>query len=130
MRRGTEEATMSGLPDLAGKVAVVTGGASGIGKGIAARLAAEGARVIIADIQRDALEASAAELGVDGLPTDVSDSAHPSGLVPAGGGAARRDRGGIRRAAAVLRGDDPPCPPRAGPMKGDGIGPAAARLAR
>jgi NAD(P)-dependent dehydrogenase (short-subunit alcohol dehydrogenase family) len=65
---------MSGLPDLAGKVAVVTGGASGIGKGIAARLAAEGARVIIADIQRDALEATAAELGVDGVPTDVSDS--------------------------------------------------------
>ena len=65
---------MSGLPDLAGKVAVVTGGASGIGKGIAARLAAEGARVIIADIQRDALEATAAELGVDGIPADVSDS--------------------------------------------------------
>jgi NAD(P)-dependent dehydrogenase (short-subunit alcohol dehydrogenase family) len=74
MRRGTEEVAMSGLPDLAGKVAVVTGGASGIGKGIAASLAAEGARVIIADIQRDALEASAAELGVDGVPTDVSDS--------------------------------------------------------
>jgi NAD(P)-dependent dehydrogenase (short-subunit alcohol dehydrogenase family) len=74
MRRGTEEVAMSGLPDLAGKVAVVTGGASGIGKGIAASLAAEGARVIIADIQRDALEATAAELGVDGVPTDVSDS--------------------------------------------------------
>jgi NAD(P)-dependent dehydrogenase (short-subunit alcohol dehydrogenase family) len=71
---------MSGLPDLAGKVAVVTGGASGIGKGIAARLAAEGARVIIADIQRDALEATAAELGVDGIPTDVSDSDSVEGL--------------------------------------------------
>jgi NAD(P)-dependent dehydrogenase (short-subunit alcohol dehydrogenase family) len=71
---------MSGLPDLAGKVAVVTGGASGIGKGIAARLAAEGARVIIADIQRDALEATAAELGVDGIPTDVSDSASVESL--------------------------------------------------
>jgi len=71
---------MSGLPDLAGKVAVVTGGASGIGKGIAARLAAEGARVIIADIQRDALEATAAELGVDGIPTDVSDCASVESL--------------------------------------------------
>jgi NAD(P)-dependent dehydrogenase (short-subunit alcohol dehydrogenase family) len=71
---------MSGLPDLAGKVAVVTGGASGIGKGIAARLAAEGARVIIADIQRDALEATAAELGVDGIPIDVSDSASVESL--------------------------------------------------
>jgi len=66
---------VSGLPDLAGKVAVVTGGASGIGKGIAAALAAEGARVIIADIQRDALAATVAELGVAGIETDVSDSA-------------------------------------------------------
>jgi NAD(P)-dependent dehydrogenase (short-subunit alcohol dehydrogenase family) len=74
---------MSGLPDLAGKVAVVTGGASGIGKGIAARLAAEGAQVIIADIQRDALEATAAELGVDGVPTDVSDSASVESLAAA-----------------------------------------------
>jgi NAD(P)-dependent dehydrogenase (short-subunit alcohol dehydrogenase family) len=64
---------VSGLPDLAGKVAVVTGGASGIGKGIAARLAAEGALVVIADIQRDAMEATAAELGALGVLTDVSD---------------------------------------------------------
>jgi len=71
---------MSGLPDLAGKIAVVTGGASGIGKGIAARLAAEGARVIIADIERDALEATAGDLGVDGIQTDVSDIASVENL--------------------------------------------------
>jgi NAD(P)-dependent dehydrogenase (short-subunit alcohol dehydrogenase family) len=65
---------VSGLPDLHGKVAVVTGGASGIGKGIATRLAAEGARVIIADIQRDAMEAAAAEIGAVGVLTDVSDA--------------------------------------------------------
>jgi NAD(P)-dependent dehydrogenase (short-subunit alcohol dehydrogenase family) len=67
-------AAVSGLPDLNGKVAVVTGGASGIGKGIATRLAAEGARVIIADIQRDAMEATAAEIGAVGVLTDVSDA--------------------------------------------------------
>lgn len=71
---------MSGLPDLAGKIAVVTGGASGIGKGIATQLAAEGAQVIIADIQRDALDATAAELGVVGVPVDVSDAGSVAAL--------------------------------------------------
>ena len=74
---------MSGLPDLAGKVAVVTGGASGIGKGIATQLAAEGARVIIADIQRDAMEAAAAEIGATGIPVDVSDPASVDALARA-----------------------------------------------
>ena len=64
---------MSGLPELSGKVAVVTGGASGIGKGIATQLAAEGMRVIIADIERDALDKTAAEIGAVGVPVDVSD---------------------------------------------------------
>ena len=71
---------MSGLPDLAGKVAVVTGGASGIGKGIATQLIAEGARVIIADIQRDAVEATAAEIGAAAAVTDVSDPASVDAL--------------------------------------------------
>jgi NAD(P)-dependent dehydrogenase (short-subunit alcohol dehydrogenase family) len=74
---------VSGLPDLSGKVAVVTGGASGIGKGIATRLAAEGAQVIIADIQRDALDATAAELGVTGVRVDVSDAASVAALARA-----------------------------------------------
>ena len=74
---------MSGLPDLAGKVAVVTGGASGIGKGIAAQLVAEGARVVIADIQRDAMETAAAEIGAAGVLTDVSDPASVDALAAA-----------------------------------------------
>jgi NAD(P)-dependent dehydrogenase (short-subunit alcohol dehydrogenase family) len=64
---------MSGLPELRGKVAVVTGGASGIGRGIATQLIAEGMRVVIADIEQAALEAAARELGAVGVLTDVSD---------------------------------------------------------
>lgn len=64
---------MSGLPDLRGKIAVVTGGASGIGKGIATTLLAEGMRVVIADIEQDALRKTAADIGALGVPTDVSD---------------------------------------------------------
>jgi NAD(P)-dependent dehydrogenase (short-subunit alcohol dehydrogenase family) len=46
-----------------GKVAVVTGGASGIGEGTVRRFVAEGASVIIADLQREPGERLAAELG-------------------------------------------------------------------
>jgi NAD(P)-dependent dehydrogenase (short-subunit alcohol dehydrogenase family) len=74
---------VSGLPDLAGKVAVVTGGASGIGKGIATQLVAEGAKVVIADVQRDAMEAAAAEIGAVGVLTDVSDPASVDALAAA-----------------------------------------------
>jgi NAD(P)-dependent dehydrogenase (short-subunit alcohol dehydrogenase family) len=74
---------VSGLPELRGKVAVVTGGASGIGKGIATRLVAEGMRVIVADIERDALDKTAAEIGATGLPVDVSDLASVQALADA-----------------------------------------------
>ncbi len=47
---------------LSGKTAIVTGGANGIGAGCIRRLAAEGAKVVIADIDDDAGEALAAEL--------------------------------------------------------------------
>jgi NAD(P)-dependent dehydrogenase (short-subunit alcohol dehydrogenase family) len=64
---------LTGIADLAGKVAVVTGGASGIGRGIATALLAEGAEVVIADVERPALGRTVEELGVLGVPTDVSD---------------------------------------------------------
>ena len=49
--------------DIAGKVFIVTGGASGLGEGTARMLAANGAKVVIADLQVDKGEALAAELG-------------------------------------------------------------------
>ena len=74
---------MSGLAELRGKVAVVTGGASGIGKGIATQFVAEDMRVIIADIERDALEATAGEIGAIVVPVDVSDLDSVRGLARA-----------------------------------------------
>ncbi|MCX7055661.1 MAG: glucose 1-dehydrogenase [Proteobacteria bacterium] len=60
---------------LSGKTAVVTGAASGIGAGIARRFVAEGARVVIADINAAAATALAAELGdaAIAIAVDVAD---------------------------------------------------------
>ncbi|MDH6194476.1 NAD(P)-dependent dehydrogenase (short-subunit alcohol dehydrogenase family) [Mycobacterium frederiksbergense] len=71
--------------ELAGKVAVVTGGAAGLGEGLARRFAAEGARVMIGDVERDSGEALAAELGGNAgfLATDVSDPEQVGALVAA-----------------------------------------------
>jgi NAD(P)-dependent dehydrogenase (short-subunit alcohol dehydrogenase family) len=68
------------MDDFQGKVAVVTGAASGIGRALAARFGREGMRVVLADIERAPLdraaEALAGELGrgnVLAVPTDVGD---------------------------------------------------------
>jgi meso-butanediol dehydrogenase/(S,S)-butanediol dehydrogenase/diacetyl reductase len=55
-----------GLPRLDGQVAIVTGAAQGIGKGVALRLAAEGARVVVADRTADLAEGTAAEIRAAG----------------------------------------------------------------
>ena len=54
------------------KTAVITGGASGIGESVARRLAAEGARVVIADFNLEAAQKVAAELGGVAVQVDVS----------------------------------------------------------
>jgi NAD(P)-dependent dehydrogenase (short-subunit alcohol dehydrogenase family) len=68
---------------LAGRVAVITGGGSGIGLATARRLAAEGACVVIGDVDRAAGEAAAAE--VDGMfvSVDVTDEAQVDALFDA-----------------------------------------------
>ncbi len=61
---------------LSGRVAIVTGAASGIGAAIAARFSDEGANVVIADLHQDAADAAAAKLtGAIGFACDVGDEA-------------------------------------------------------
>ncbi len=58
--------------EIAGKVFVVTGGASGLGEGTARMLAANGGKVVIADMQATMGEAVAAEIGGEFVRCDVS----------------------------------------------------------
>lgn len=62
---------------LAGKAAIVTGAGSGLGKSMALLFAAEGARVVFADINEAAAQASAREAGQDGnaVRVDITDQA-------------------------------------------------------
>ncbi len=71
---------MKGM-ELAGRVAVVTGGARGIGRATAAALTAAGARVAIGDVDTAELSRAAQELGIRGEYLDVTDPFAISGFV-------------------------------------------------
>ena len=67
------------MREFSGKTAVITGGASGIGHGVASRLAAEGMNLVIADIEQSALDSAVAGFEADGVSvlgvrTDVADN--------------------------------------------------------
>ncbi|GLB86667.1 SDR family NAD(P)-dependent oxidoreductase [Mycobacterium kiyosense] len=71
--------------ELTDKVAVVTGGAAGLGRGMVERFVAEGARVVIADVARDRGEELAESLGPAAVfqQTDVSDQQQVAAVVAA-----------------------------------------------
>jgi NAD(P)-dependent dehydrogenase (short-subunit alcohol dehydrogenase family) len=73
------------LMDVQGRVAVVTGAASGIGRALAAALGEQGCRVVLADVERAALDVAVDELRAAGrecvgVVTDVSDPASVEAL--------------------------------------------------
>ena len=69
--------------DIANKVFIVTGGASGLGEGTARMLAANGGRVVIADLQADRGEQVAASIGGRFVKCDVSQEADGQAAVAA-----------------------------------------------
>ena len=80
------------MGELAGRVAIVTGAAQGLGRAIASRLAAEGASVFLADVQDHKLAATAAAFKAQGLPVlsgtvDVCSSASVDAMVASAAGA-------------------------------------------
>jgi len=101
--------------DIAGAAALVSGGASGLGRATATALAAAGARVTLLDIDRARTEAAAKELGALGLAADVTSG----DAVEAAVAAAREKHGparivvncaGIGRAGRIVDRDGKPMP--------------------
>ncbi|MDB5726692.1 MAG: oxidoreductase [Novosphingobium sp.] len=74
---------MNKVGDLDGKVAIVTGGAKGLGRAMVSLFVEHGARVVIADRDHDASEALAREIGTAArfIATDMSDAAEVQALI-------------------------------------------------
>jgi NAD(P)-dependent dehydrogenase (short-subunit alcohol dehydrogenase family) len=76
------------MKELRGRVAVITGGAGGIGRALAERFVAEGMKVVVADVEATALDTTVAELAasggdVVGVPTDVTSAESVEALAAA-----------------------------------------------
>ncbi|MGI9613959.1 MAG: SDR family NAD(P)-dependent oxidoreductase, partial [Acidimicrobiales bacterium] len=76
------------MDDFKNKTAVITGGASGIGLAVANRLGQEGANIVIADVEDDALAKARTALDNAGIPveavrTDVTDTSQITALADA-----------------------------------------------
>src|SRR5437016_13976285 len=69
------------MAQLAGRIVLITGAARGIGAASARRLARDGARVVLADLDGNAVEKLAAELGGAALPADVTRAADVARMV-------------------------------------------------
>ena len=69
------------MSKLEGKVAVITGGNSGIGYSTAEELKRQGSRVVITGRSKERVNAAAADLGVDGFVADVSKLSDINNLV-------------------------------------------------
>lgn len=100
--------------DIAGASAVVTGGASGLGRATARLLAQRGARVVVLDLNEEAGKTAAQEIGGDFVRADVADEAQVLAAVEAASslGPLRVlvNSAGIGRAARVIGRDLTPIP--------------------
>ena len=95
--------------DIRGQIALVTGGADGIGAGIAERLTAEGMRVVIADLDQEAGPATAARIGGSFVAADAATGA--------GVRTAVETAGAVGVLVNSAGGTEEPCFPAASPAK-------------
>src|ERR687892_1376751 len=85
-RVSSAERSEGGAMRLEGKVAIISGGGTGIGAVTARRFAAEGAKVVVTGRQKEPLDAVAADTGGIAVPGDVTDPEHAPVTVRAGVG--------------------------------------------